>query len=125
MGDVRADQIGIVGVGNMGGAIARSVLRNGFRLTAFDLRTGAVDDLVALGATAAGSVVDVASRSKVVSVVVVSDEQVRDVGRTIVDAAAAGTYVLVHSTVRPGTVVELAELGAPNGVQVMDVSVNG
>ena len=125
MGDVRDEQIGIVGVGNMGGAIARSVLRSGFRLTAFDLRAAAIDELVELGATAADSVADVARRSKVISVVVVSDEQVRDVGRTIVDSAVSGTYVLVHSTVRPGTVVELAEHGAHKGVQVLDVSVNG
>jgi 3-hydroxyisobutyrate dehydrogenase len=125
MGDVRDEQIGIVGVGNMGGAIARSVLRNGFQLTAFDLRADALAELVALGATAGGSVADVAARSKVVSVVVVSDEQVKDVGGAIVDAAQPGTYVLVHSTVRPGTVVDLAELAAAKGVQVMDVSVNG
>jgi 3-hydroxyisobutyrate dehydrogenase-like beta-hydroxyacid dehydrogenase len=124
-GGIGDEQIGIVGVGNMGGAIARSVLRGGFRLTAFDLRPAAVDELVELGATSADSVADVASRSRVVSVVVVSDEQVREVGRTIVEAAAPGTYVLVHSTVRPGTVVELAELGERSGVQVMDVSVNG
>ncbi len=125
MGDVRDEQIGIVGVGNMGGAIARSVLRNGFQLTAFDLRADALAELVALGATAGESVADVAARSKVVSVVVVSDEQVKDVGGAIVDAAQPGTYVLVHSTVRPGTVVDLAELAAAKGVQVMDVSVNG
>ena len=125
MGDISAEQIGIVGVGNMGGAIAKSVLRNGFRLTAFDLRADAVAELVQLGATAAESIADVAARSKVVSVVVVSDDQVRDVGRVIVDAAQPGTSVLVHSTVRPSTVVDLAEMAAPKGVQVMDVSVNG
>jgi 3-hydroxyisobutyrate dehydrogenase len=125
MASVRDEQIGVVGVGNMGGAIARSILREGFELTAFDLRSQAVEELVQLGATAADSVADVAGRSKVISLVVVSDEQVRDVGRTIVDAAEPGTCVLVHSTVRPGTVVELAELATDKGVQVMDVSVNG
>ena len=125
MGSVRDEQIGIVGVGNMGGAIARSMLREGFDLLAFDLRAEAVDELVQLGAKAAESVVDLAARSKVISLVVVSDDQVRDVGRTIVDAAKPGTFVLVHSTVRPGTVVDLAELGAERGVEVMDVSVNG
>ena len=125
MEELRDEQVGIVGVGNMGGAIARSVLRNGFQLTVFDLRTSAVDELVQLGGTAAESVEDVAARSKVVSVVVVSDDQVRDVGRIIVDAAKPGTCVLVHSTVRPGTVVELATLGERKDVTVMDVSVNG
>ena len=125
MANVRDEQIGVVGVGNMGGAIARSILREGFELTAFDLRPEAVEELVQLGATAADSVADVAGRSKVISLVVVSDEQVRYVGRSIVDAAEPGTCVLVHSTVRPGTVIELAELGVDKGVQVMDVSVNG
>jgi 3-hydroxyisobutyrate dehydrogenase-like beta-hydroxyacid dehydrogenase len=125
MGDVRDEQIGIIGVGNMGGAIARSIVRNGFRLTVFDLRPEAVADLVELGATAAASISDVAARSKVVSVVVVSDDQVREAGRVIVNAAREGTIVLVHSTVRPSTVVDLAELGASKGVRVMDVSVNG
>ena len=125
MGSVRDEQIGIVGVGNMGGAIARSMLREGFNLLAFDLRSEAVDELVQLGAKAAESLADVAARSKVISLVVVSDDQVRDVGRAIVDGAEPGTLLLVHSTVRPGTVVDLAELGAERGVEVMDVSVNG
>jgi 3-hydroxyisobutyrate dehydrogenase-like beta-hydroxyacid dehydrogenase len=125
VGDIRSEQIGIVGVGNMGGAIARSVLRNGFRLQVFDLRPEAVSDLVALGASAGESVDAVAASSKALSVVVVSDEQVRAVGRQIVAAASAGTYVLIHSTVRPSTVVELAERAEPKGVTVMDVSVNG
>src|SRR5262245_37297240 len=125
MGDVGDEQIGIVGVGNMGGAIARSMLRAGFQLAVFDVRPAAVAELVSLGGTAAESVADVAARSKVVSVVVVSDEQVKDVGRIIVDAARPDTYVLVHSTVRPGTVVELADYAATKAVHVMDVSVNG
>lgn len=125
MKGVRNEQIGIVGVGNMGGAIARSVLRGGFQLTAFDLRPAAVAEIVAHGGTAATSVEDVAARSKVISLVVVSDEQVRDVGGMVVAAAKPGACVLVHSTVRPSTVVALAELAAAKGVQVMDVSVNG
>jgi len=48
--------VGMIGVGDMGGPIARSVLRAGYEVTAFDLRTEAVEELVALGAKAADSV---------------------------------------------------------------------
>lgn len=122
---VREQQIGIVGVGNMGGAIARSILRHNFRLDIFDLNTEATDELVALGGTAAGSLEKLAAACDVISVVVVSDDQVREVGATIVEHARPGTAILVHSTVRPSTVVELAQSAAPRGVQVLDVSVNG
>jgi 3-hydroxyisobutyrate dehydrogenase-like beta-hydroxyacid dehydrogenase len=123
--DIHERQIGIVGVGNMGGAIARSMLRGGFRLSAFDARPEAVHELADLGATAADSLASLAEKSDVISVVVVSDEQVRDVGRTIIDTAREGTVVLVHSTVRPSTVVDLAADAEPRGIRVLDVSVNG
>jgi 3-hydroxyisobutyrate dehydrogenase-like beta-hydroxyacid dehydrogenase len=124
-GNVGDQQIGIVGVGNMGGAIARSILRNEFKLNVYDLKPAAVDELVALGAKAASSLEELAATSDVISVVVVSDDQVRDVGATIVANARPGTAVLVHSTVRPSTVVELGRLAEGKGVEVLDVSVNG
>jgi 3-hydroxyisobutyrate dehydrogenase len=116
---------GIVGVGNMGGAIARSALRAGLRLVAHDVRPEAVDELVALGATAAPSVAAVVGAARVVALVVVSDEQVREVGRAAIEAAEPGTVLVVHSTVRPSTVVELAAAGGERGVAVVDAAVNG
>jgi 3-hydroxyisobutyrate dehydrogenase len=121
----REQRIGIVGVGNMGGAIARSILRNEFQLNVFDVRAEAVEELVALGGKAASSLEELAASSDVISVVVVSDDQVREVGATLINHARAGTAILVHSTVRPSTVVELGESAAEKGVQVLDVAVNG
>jgi 3-hydroxyisobutyrate dehydrogenase-like beta-hydroxyacid dehydrogenase len=123
--DVRSQQIGIVGVGNMGGAIARSILRNGFQLTAYDISRQALDKVAALGAKTAGSLPELAAGSDVICVVVVSEEQVRGVGATILEHARPGTAVLVHSTVRPSTIVELGEQAADRGIHVFDVSVNG
>jgi 3-hydroxyisobutyrate dehydrogenase len=125
MEDIRREQIGIVGVGNMGGAIGRSMLRDGFQLTAFDLSETARNAIAELGASLAPTLEAVAEKCKVVSIVVVTDQQVRDVGQQIVSQAPTGTIVLIHSTIRPGTVVDLAALGAERGVSVLDVSVNG
>ena len=125
MEDVRREQIGIVGVGNMGGAIARSMLREGISLTAFDLNEAARGAIADLGASIAPTLDALAATCKVISIVVVTDEQVRDVGQQIVSQARPGTIVLIHSTIRPGTVVDLAALGAEREVSVLDVSVNG
>lgn len=123
--DVRHEQIGIVGVGNMGGAIARSMLRAGIRLTAFDLSEAARNAIAAEGASLAPGLDELVAACKVISVVVVTDAQVRDVGERIVQSAVPGTIVLIHSTIRPGTVVDLARVGDERGVSVLDVSVNG
>ena len=45
----------MIGVGDMGGPIARSILRAGYEVTAFDLRREAVEELVTLGAKLARS----------------------------------------------------------------------
>ena len=125
MDDVRREQIGIVGVGNMGGAIGRSMLREGINLTAFDVNETARSAIAELGATIAPTLDALARTCKVISIVVVTDEQVRHVGQQIVNKARPGTIVLIHSTIRPGTVVDLAALGAEREVSVLDVSVNG
>lgn len=122
---IRGQTVGVVGVGYMGGAVARSLIRCGFDVVVHDVREEAVRQLVAVGARAATSQDDLVARSRAIAIVVVSDEQVRDVGARIVERAAAGTTILIHSTVRPATAVWLAELARPKSVAVLDVAVNG
>ena len=87
MDDVRREQIGIVGVGNMGGAIGRSMLREGINLTAFDVNETARSAIAELGATIAPTLDALARTCKVISIVVVTDEgrRVAAAGERIVD----------------------------------------
>ena len=59
-------EIGFIGLGNMGGPMSRRLVEAGHKLTVFDTRKDAVDKLVAMGAQAAGSPADVASRVETV-----------------------------------------------------------
>lgn len=122
---IRDRRIGVIGVGNMGGAVARSMIRGGLDVVVFDLRPDATAPLVELGATAAASLDELIDACGWISVVVVNDAQVNDVGGQVVDRAAPGTIVGIHSTVRPSTAVALAERAAQRGVHVIDVAVNG
>ena len=58
--------IGFIGLGNMGFAMARRLIEAGHRLVAFDTRKEAVDGLVARGAVAAISPKDVADQTETV-----------------------------------------------------------
>src|SRR5258706_2121012 len=108
----------------MGGAVARSLLRAKFDVVVYDVRPEATRKLVDAGARAADDLDDLARQCAAIAVVVVSDAQVKDVGPKIVAAAKPGTKILIHSTVRPSTAVELAAIAAPNGIAVLDVGVN-
>ncbi len=81
--------------------------------------------LAELGATLADSVADVAE-ADVISVTVLTDEQVRDVVGELAAHADQGTVIAIHSTIEPGTAGELAEQLRPKGgVRIVDAPVSG
>jgi 3-hydroxyisobutyrate dehydrogenase-like beta-hydroxyacid dehydrogenase len=93
-------------------------------LTVFDVRTEAMTPLAELGASLADSVADVAE-ADVISVTVLTDQQVRDVVDQLAAHAQPGTVIAIHSTIEPGTAGELAETLRPRGIHVVDAPVSG
>jgi 3-hydroxyisobutyrate dehydrogenase len=117
--------VGFIGLGDMGGAIAGSLVRNGVDLVAFDLRPEPVARLVAMGARAAESLAALAEASDVAFVVVVDDKQVNDVvGRLFAHPGRLHTIV-ISSTVLPSTVIALGEKAKQQGLHVIDAPVSG
>ncbi|BBG02564.1 MULTISPECIES: NAD(P)-dependent oxidoreductase [Pseudonocardia] len=117
-------RIGIVGLGNMGALIAAAVVRAGFETYVHDIRPEAVDALVELGAHGTASVKELAEAADVIGVVVLDEAQVRAVAD---DVAGTGLprHLVVHSTVTPAFVSDLAEQLADIGVSVLDAPVAG
>ena len=109
----------------MGLPIGRHLRAAGTEVIVFDPSTSARDALVALGATAADSVADVAAQCDIMLVVVVDDEQVREAVSVCVDAAEPETIVAICASVRPDTCRELAALGRERGIHVVDTAMVG
>ena len=122
-------RVGVVGVGNMGGGIARALLaRPACPTTVHDVRPDAVVALVAEGAVAAGSAAGWRPTCDVVCVVVFDAAQVDDVlfgPDGIVEGAAPGTVVCICSTVDVAVVHDAHERAAVAGVRVIDAGVAG
>jgi 3-hydroxyisobutyrate dehydrogenase len=119
------DTVGVVGLGNMGGAIARSLLRGGIPVVAWDSSREALARAATDGAVATDSLADLARRCQMILIVVVTDDQVRQVAAEVLAVAAADTCLVVHSTVRPTTVIQLAEQAGVTGVAVVDAGCGG
>jgi len=121
-------RIGFVGLGSMGSQIARDLLEAGHEMTLYDLDSAALDAFARSGARLAGSLSEVAAGSEVVGVCVVDDEQVRTVvsgaGGLLGTPMAPGSIVMVHSTVHPSTVEDLAGAASAVGVDLIDVCVS-
>lgn len=122
--------IGLVGLGTMGGPMARRLVRAGARVTVFDRRAEAVGPLAALGAAVAPSIEALARAAEVVLITVVNDDQVRAVvgdggEHGLLGQARPGTVLVIHSTVHPDMCRELADAGARHGVTVIDAPMTG
>jgi 3-hydroxyisobutyrate dehydrogenase-like beta-hydroxyacid dehydrogenase len=117
--------VGFIGLGQIGGPMAARLVDWPGGLHVFDVRPEAADDLVAKGATLAGSVADRAARCDVTSVMVRDDDQVRSVVSERLTTARPGSVIAVHSTIRAETAEELAATSASQGVHLMDVPVSG
>ena len=121
-------RIGFVGLGNMGSQIAGDLVAAGHETTLFDLDSAALEAFAGSGARLAASVAEVAAASEIVGICVVDDQQVRDVvsgaGGLLESGLEPGSIVMVHSTVHPSTVEELAALASAAGVDLIDVCVS-
>jgi 3-hydroxyisobutyrate dehydrogenase len=123
-----AEAVGFVGLGDMGGAMAARLIDEGFDLTVHDIDADAVAPVAAAGGTACGTAAAVAAAVTHVGVCVPADEHVVAVvsgSGGLLDGARPGLTIAIHSTVRPGTVVELAGLAAEHDVVLFDAGVAG
>jgi 3-hydroxyisobutyrate dehydrogenase-like beta-hydroxyacid dehydrogenase len=117
--------IGVIGIGDMGGAIATSLLRNRCDLVVSDLRAAEIEKFVSQGARAAGSLEALADECDVALVVVVDDKQVASVVGKLLRHPGRLHSIIVGSTVLPATVIALEEEAARQGVSLIDAPVSG
>jgi 3-hydroxyisobutyrate dehydrogenase-like beta-hydroxyacid dehydrogenase len=85
-------RIGVVGLGNMGAAIAANILRAGHDVTVWNRTPAKADPLVALGATLAETPADAAAGDAVITML--ADD-------AAVEAAVLGTKGLLAAAARP------------------------
>jgi 3-hydroxyisobutyrate dehydrogenase len=114
--------VGFIGLGSMGGDQARELAKLDVPLTVFDVFPQAMERFQGK-ATLAKDIAEVGSRSDCVGICVQDDKQVLECVEPLLPAMKAGSVLLIHSTVRPATVIEIGAQAAERGVAVMDASV--
>jgi 3-hydroxyisobutyrate dehydrogenase-like beta-hydroxyacid dehydrogenase len=115
--------VGFIGLGTMGGPMARNVLAKGHTLTVFDVAPPAVAGLVAAGARAAANPAEVAAASDIV-ITMLPDAP--DVLRAalgtdgILQGLKAGATYIDMSTIDPGTTRKVGEAVRAKGAAMID-----
>lgn len=121
--------IGFLGLGNMGGPMARNLLKAGHQLSVYDLSATAVAGLAEAGAQPADSPAAVA-RAGVEAIITMlpAAAQVRQVylgDDGLLAHVPAGVLLIDSSTIDPMSAREVAAAAARNGNPMVDAPVSG
>jgi len=122
------ETVGMIGVGAMGLALLERLKLAGVRATVYDSYPPAVEAAGSLGCEIASSAADVARQSTLVDVVVRTDEDVVQCMtglKGVLEGAASGTLVLLHSSILPQTVQQVAAAAHAKSVSVVDACMTG
>ena len=120
--------IAFVGLGNMGRPMSENLLRAGHRLTVYNRSRGAVDALVALGATAAASAAEASRSCDVFMTCLLHPDQLRDVylgPQGVIEEVRAGRYYIDFATVEPSLSREIGAAVAARGGRFLDAPISG
>jgi 4-hydroxybutyrate dehydrogenase/sulfolactaldehyde 3-reductase len=115
--------VGFIGLGTMGGPMARNILNKGFDLVAFDVNTKAVQALVEAGAKAASSAADLASRADVVITMLPDSPDVEAVvlgPGGLLEGFRPGSLYIDMSTIDPETTQRIGARLAQRQVAMLD-----
>ncbi len=119
-------KVGFIGVGNMGGPMCRNIIQNtNHEVIVFDLNPDAVKLCTDLGASAGGSVADVAARCEVVITSLPMPRNVEEVAAAIAANAKPGTVYIDLSTNSPAVARRVADALAIKGIAMLEAPVSG
>jgi 3-hydroxyisobutyrate dehydrogenase-like beta-hydroxyacid dehydrogenase len=122
----RAMSVGFIGLGNIGKPMALHWAHGEQPLLVFDVVPQAASDLVAAGAKAAASVIELAHQSNIIGICVRDDKQVEQLlygADGILENARPDTVVAIHSTVYQESILAWHEAGKAKSIHVIDASV--
>jgi len=117
------EKIGFIGTGAMGSALLSRLKLANVQAIAFDIAPTAMEAARREGAQAAPSAKAVAQSTTMIDVVVRTDQEVLAcmLGEDgVLEGAAPGSLVLLHSTIRPATTKKVAVAAADKRVYVID-----
>jgi 3-hydroxyisobutyrate dehydrogenase/2-hydroxy-3-oxopropionate reductase len=126
MANEKKERVGIVGVGRMGFAMLKHLVKKGYTVTACDVSAEALKNARAAGAATADSPAALAKQCDFVILGVGYTDEVEAVvygpGGLLANLAS-GSIIAVSSTTSPTTVQAIAKEGAPKGIGVLDAPI--
>jgi 3-hydroxyisobutyrate dehydrogenase-like beta-hydroxyacid dehydrogenase len=117
--------VGLIGLGNMGTAVAERLLDAGYDLVVYNRSREKAEPLAARGAAVAETTADLAAAADVVLTSLSDDDALESVAAAVAAAARPGTVVADMSTVSPRASARVASLAEQASLRYLRAPVSG
>ena len=120
--------VGLIGLGNMGGPMAINLIKAGFSVSVFDLVPTSVERLTAAGAQAAATAEEAVQNVDVVVSMLPASKHVESLylGEAgLLSKIAPGTLIIDSSTIAPESTRKVADAANARGLSMIDAPVSG
>ena len=125
-------QIAFIGLGNMGGPMAKNLLKSGHHITVFDLSASALEEFARDGANTASSAIDAVRNADIVISMLPASRHVEalylgsDSDQSgLLSHIKKGALVIDCSTIAAQTAIKVAKAAAALGLEMLDAPVSG
>ncbi len=122
------NNVGVVGIGNMGIGMATNLLKADFNVHVYDIRPERLEEMKKKGAVIASSLGELAQACSVVFSVLLDFEQnlsVLEGPEGLIENMKAGSCIFVCSTLAPAQAKELAQIAEKKGIRLLDSPISG
>ena len=122
------ETLGFIGLGIMGKPMAKNLISAGYKLVVLDINQGPVEELKAMGAEAAISPSEVASRVEKIITMLPDGPEVEEVvlgENGIIENATSKTALIDMSSISPTVSQKIAKALEEKGARALDAPVSG
>jgi 3-hydroxyisobutyrate dehydrogenase-like beta-hydroxyacid dehydrogenase len=121
-------RIGLVGLGQMGSAMGRRLLKVGKQITVYNRSPGPIDEFVSLGANRARDLKSLAESSDLIFTVLSDTADVEEVilgNKGLLTGSHTGTLIVECSTIDPHVSLRIGDIVRKSGFRMLDAPIGG
>ncbi|WP_045522950.1 NAD(P)-dependent oxidoreductase [Neobacillus niacini] len=121
-------KVGLIGLGNMGGRIAKRLLQEGNRISIYDKNPQIIQEFVAYGAEAATNPQALAAKNEIIITVLPNAEIVKEVvlgNEGLIKGFKPGSTLIEMTTSLPEVTRDIGKVLYENGISIIDAPISG
>ncbi len=118
-------KVGVIGLGNMGGGIAKNLCNANFETYGFDISAERIAEFQSYGGIVASTVQELATKCDTVFIMVMNKQQVHAIVDELVQVMQSHQTIIITATIEPSVVMSVAEKVQSRAIKIIDSPVSG